>query len=85
MKVVIAMYDTVAEIFTPPMFVPSVGVAYRDLQDVAARGGEGNVLAAHGGDFQVFQLGTYDEQTGVFSPLPRPVLLVEVSALLKKE
>lgn len=85
MKVIVALFDSKAELFMQPMFVPSVGVAYRSIQDEAGRGGDGNVLASHGSDFELYHLGAYDEESGVISPLPKPSLLVSVSALLTKE
>lgn len=85
MKVVVALRDNVSEMFMQPMFVPSVGIAYRSIQDEAARGGEDNVLAKHGEDFTLYHLASFDESTGALVPLSAPFVLVEVAALLKKE
>lgn len=85
MKVIVALRDNVSAMFMQPMFVPAVGVAYRSIQDEAARGGENNILASHGEDFSLYELGTFDEEKGSLLPLPEPRLLCEVSALLKKE
>lgn len=85
MKVVVCLRDKVSEMFMQPMFVPSVGVAYRGIQDEAARGGDDNVLAKHPQDFALYHLGSFDENTGMLSPLDKPVLLVEVQPLIAKE
>lgn len=84
MIVIVALYDKVADLFMQPMFVKSVGVAYRSLQDEAARGGENNQLAAHPKDFQLFKVGSYDDHTGVITALKAPELLVEIEALVDK-
>lgn len=63
-KVIVVLFDKAAGQFMQPFFVPAIGAAYRSLQDEAARGGDGNMLASHPGDFQVFQLGAYEDTDG---------------------
>lgn len=65
MKVICALKDVKADVFMLPMFVPTMGIAYRSIGDEIARGGDGNTLSTHPEDFQLWSLGTYDELHGV--------------------
>lgn len=65
-KQVLALFDLKAGMYMQPFFVPTVGVAVRNLQDEMARGGEGNVLASHPEDFMLWQLAVFDDEDGSF-------------------
>lgn len=82
MKLMLALYDKKQEQFLLPFFVPTLGVAYRSIQDEISRGGEGNMLAAHPGDFQIFEIGVFDEDTGHFATGSIPRMVCEVGQLL---
>lgn len=81
-KVMMALRDKKADLFMNPFFVPMPGVAFRNLQDEVARGGEDNVLSKHPGDFEVWSIGLFDEQTGVLTSEPK--LICEVQDLVAK-
>lgn len=83
MKIILSIYDKKAELYMQPFFVPTVGVAFRNLQDEIARGGDDNVLAKHPEDFQLFHIGHYEEEAGTIHPHP-PKLLVEILDLGNK-
>lgn len=82
MKRVFALFDVKAEVFGNPMFVPNQAVMVRELTDEVRRMpvSEGNNLAKHPEDFQLFDLGEFDEVAGTFALL-KPRFLLEVSAL----
>lgn len=85
MKVIVALKDKVSGLFMQPFFVPAVGVAYRTLQDEAARDKD-FVVAKHPDDFALYQLGTFEEETGrLYFADKSPTLLIECGALLTKE
>ncbi|WNK12616.1 MAG: nonstructural protein [Microvirus sp.] len=63
-KLLLALFDSKAEEFFAPFLVPTLGMAYRNLQDEIKRGGEGNILSSHPEDFILYRLGTYDTETG---------------------
>lgn len=65
MKAVFVLYDRVAELYMLPMFFPNLGVCMRAIKDEASRGGEASTgLAQHPGDFDLCEIGSYDEETG---------------------
>lgn len=73
MKVVIvALKDRATDTFGVPSFVPHLGGALRSFADEVNRKGEGNQLAAHPEDFDLFELGVYDDSKGSFEVLERP-------------
>lgn len=74
--------DTKAEAFMTPFFVPTMGVAFRSLGDEIAVPREGNTLAAHPEDFQLWTLGTYDNDTGKL--LSRVELVCECTTLRRE-
>lgn len=84
MKIICALFDKKAGEYMQPMFVPALGIAYRSLSDEIARGGEGNVLAPHHEDFQLWQLGLFDTETGVIVSDGCPKMICEVSTLVLK-
>lgn len=70
-KLVCALRDDVAELYMAPVFVPTLATLYRDLRE-AARPGQDNPIAKHPGDFTVYQLGTYDDESGRLDVLSSP-------------
>lgn len=84
-KVMVALRDRIAGTFMQPFFVPSLGVASRTLGDEIARKGEGNILATHPGDFELYELGHFHEETGVIHPHDKPEFVMQVSALVQEQ
>lgn len=84
-QIVLSLRDTKAELFLQPFFVPTVGVAYRDIAREIARGGDGNQLALFTKDFELWQLGTFDSDTGVLDSAGSPLKLCDVTALAVPE
>lgn len=82
MKMILSLRDRKAELFMQPFFVVSLGVAYRNLLDELQRGGDDNVLAKHPGDFQLYDIGVFDDDTGEVTGHSHPRLLCEVEQLL---
>lgn len=63
-KLMLALFDSKAEEFFAPFLVPTLGMAYRNLQDEIRKGGDGNILASHPEDFYLYRLGTFDTESG---------------------
>lgn len=72
--VIVAIRDRAVNAFGMPNFVPALGGAMRSFADeVNRKDSEGrNQLSAHPEDFDLFELGTYDDQEAVFELLERP-------------
>jgi len=81
-KLVFALRDSKADTFGNPMFVSNMGVLLRDIQSVITRESS-SMLAQHPGDFSLFKLGEFDDVKGVFTLLPLPDYVLDVSSLLQ--
>lgn len=69
------VYDRAAQAYGRPMFVPSVGVAIRSFTDEVNRNDSENNLHNHPDDFDLYDLGVFDDQTGMFSLHDQPTQL----------
>lgn len=71
MKLVIcSIHDTKAEAFSQPMFFQAVGQALRAFIDAVSDGDPKSNFAMHPEDFNLFRIGTFDDQTGEIIPEP---------------
>lgn len=66
---VCSVFDLASQLFGQPIFVTGVGVAIRSFTDEVNKKGEDNVLARHPEDYELFHLGTFDDERGTFEPL----------------
>lgn len=57
------VHDSKACVYGTPMFIQSVGSAIRSFSDIA--NDPGSVVCKHPTDFTLFEIGLYDDQTGV--------------------
>lgn len=73
--IVVSIKDRAADAFGRPFYVPSVGVAIRSFQDEVNRASEDNQMYQHPDDFDLFDLGSFDDNTGAFTLHESPVLL----------
>lgn len=83
---VCSVRDIVAKVFGKPFFVQSTPVAVRSFQDELNRPsqpGEQSLLQQHPGDFELYDLGQFDEDSASFSQHPQPLLLVRGSDLIQ--
>lgn len=78
-QTVVAIRDRVAEAFSRPVFVASAGLAVRSFMD-EVRNPEAGDVHKHPGDFDLYQLGVFDDSTGLFECDPVPMLLIKGSA-----
>lgn len=67
-----AVRDRAADAYARPMFVPSVGIAIRSFSDEVNRKAEDNQMYNHADDFDLFELGEYDDETAKFIILDSP-------------
>ena len=63
-KLLMSLYDLKAEEYLVPFLVPTLGSAYRMLQDEVKRGRDDSPLSTHPGDFDLIQLGVFDTESG---------------------
>ncbi len=67
--------DRAADAFARPMFVPSTGVAIRSFSDELNRSDADNQLYNHPDDFDLYEFGVFDDNTGLFDLYDQPKLL----------
>lgn len=72
--------DTKAEIFNPPAFKKTHGEAERDFKSMINNQKE-TPLSQYPEDYQLYYVGEYNDQTGIFQPLSAPQKVADGVAL----
>jgi poly-D-alanine transfer protein DltD len=67
---IFSVYDSKAEAYNTPMFVPTKGQAIRAFSDQVNE--PGSELNKHPEDYTLFCLGEFDSDTGLITPLNSP-------------
>ena len=67
--------DRAAEAYGRPFFLPATGVAIRSFQDEVNRDAPDNQVYAHPDDFDLYELGVFDDFDGKFALHDDPKLL----------
>lgn len=67
---VFTAYDSKAEAFNTPFFMPKSGQAIRAFAEQVNK--EGTDFNKFPADFTLFELGEYDDDTGLLTPLSTP-------------
>lgn len=84
---VFSVKDLGAQCFSRPQFFDSVGRAQRAFMDEvnrpAAPGGPSNDLFSHPDDFELYQLGEFDDSNGQIFPLKDGPKLISQAKLVK--
>lgn len=74
--IVCSIKDRAADAFGRPFYVPAVGVAIRSFQDEVNRAADDSQIYQHPEDFDLFELGEFDDATGLFLLFDNPKLLM---------
>lgn len=64
---VYATFDMKAKLWNPPFVMTTEGEAVRAFSDAASK--PGTVISRHPEDFALYQIGTFDNETGEIVPL----------------
>lgn len=75
-QIVCAVKDRAADAFGRPFFVPTQGVAIRSFMDEVLRDAADNQLHQHPDDFDLYELGSFDDSNGMIVMLSEPKLLM---------
>lgn len=82
-RLLLAIYDNKAEVYFAPFVAATMGAAYRNLADeVNKKGDPSNMLASHPGDFELCDLGSYDDETGYIEVHKSPKMICKLSDLV---
>lgn len=65
---VCAVRDSAAQLFGQPIFVRHTAQAMRSFTDEVNRQDENNTYYKHPEDYELWQIATFDEETGQFEP-----------------
>lgn len=67
---VVAIRDTAAQLFGQPFFVRHNAQAVRSFTDEVNRAHDENTYYKHPQDYELWQIATYDEESGTFEAKP---------------
>jgi hypothetical protein len=72
----VSIRDRAGDVFSAPAFVTSIGVAKRSFSDEINRKAENNQLNSHPEDFDLYEVGSFDDQGGQLEPcVPRQLAI----------
>lgn len=77
-----AVYDQALQSFSRPMFVPTVAVSTRHFSDECKRVADDNPLRNHPGDFSLYHVGYFDEDSGRLEALDVPSLVLRADSVV---
>jgi len=75
-SVIVSVRDTAAEAFGRPMYLQSLGVAIRSFTDEVNREDKDNQLFNHPDDFDLYELGVFDDSIGKYEIRDNPSIIV---------
>jgi len=75
-SVIVTVKDRAAEAFGRPMYVQSLGVAIRGFTDEVNREDKDNQMFQHPDDFDLYELGVFDDSSGKYELRENPNMLV---------
>lgn len=83
MKVIFAVKDLAVQAFGIPFFVRSKGEAIRSFTDEAnGKGSANSAIHAHPEDYELYELGVYDDEDAALVPHQKPIHVVRAKDLL---
>lgn len=78
---VFSVFDVKAAHYGQPFFMANRGAAQRAIQ-MQLRQDQSSLLAQYPADFQLYQLGTFDDDSGLFNPVS-PQFIISVADLVE--
>lgn len=82
MKPIVAVKDRAVDNYEDPSAQRSTQDAIRKFKDMINAEPERSPMAAHPDDYDLYQIGEYNEQQGTINPLEHPQLLARGKDLL---
>lgn len=67
---IVSVRDSAADAFMRPFIVPTIGMAIRAFTDEVNRASADNQMNVHPSDFELFEIGEFDESTGMVCSIP---------------
>lgn len=76
------VYDSKAEVYTHPAFLPTKAVAMRQFEEIVNDGK--SEFARHPEDYSLFETGTFDDNAGMLAPTLAPVHICTALEVVRK-
>lgn len=70
---IVSVRDRAADAFGRPIFVHSIGQAIRSFQDEINRVGDNNDMHKHPEDYDLYHIGTFDDNNARIESFDRPI------------
>lgn len=70
---IVAVHDRAAAAYGRPIFALAIGQAIRSFQDEIRRVAPDNEMNRHPEDYDLYELGEFDDNTGQFTSLSSPI------------
>lgn len=83
--VMVCIWDVKAENFSQPWFVTTSASAVRSFTDLINNPEKSQTMHSHPEDFQLFEMGTFDDNTGKFDTYSPAKHLVTGSSVAKEK
>lgn len=83
-QVVVSVKDRAMDAYARPFFVPTTQMALRSFADEVNRQAEDNPMNKHPKDYELYQLGTFDDETGRFENLEQPQRIARAEDVIKE-
>jgi hypothetical protein len=80
---VCAVKDRAVDAFNRPLYVPTVGVAIRSFSDECNK--KDSELYAHPEDYDLYELGSWDDQNAVYTSLDAPRVIARAQDIAINE
>lgn len=84
-KYIYVMYDEISKTYTVPFFEINNEKVFRDFNYLINESKDKSEIQMFYKDKILFQLGTFDEKTGLINLLENPVKILELKQFEKKE
>ena len=80
---VFAVRDTCVESLMVPMFFQNKAAAVRALADAVNKSGSDNLYYQHPEHFQLYEIGAFDDSTGLIESFVAPEFIVDCQSLVR--
>lgn len=80
---IFAVRDTCVGAFLMPMFFPNRAGCVRALGDAVNKPSEESQFFQHPEHFQLYEIGEYDDDVGMITPLAAPEFVVDCQSLVR--
>lgn len=78
-----SIFDVKGSNFTPPFFMAAQGIALRNFSDLV--NDPQTSVFKHPEDYKLYKVGSFDDNSGLFVPIPVPEFLCNATDFITKK